>query len=209
MAILGLPSSATAMRRLPHAVLRGLPGWLAPLALLQRALWRREWRWLPTALACWRQLCDVGPERPARAAPGHRTRAGNRLPLDELTRGLDGCWLALIVFCALHAVAVYYLSLQRVQLHLAQAQAAARDAELRALRLQVNPHFLFNSLNAISALVSSGANREANRMIGAWPTSCAPRWPTTAATSTRWPRNWRCSTPTSTSKRRASASACA
>jgi two-component system sensor histidine kinase AlgZ len=66
----------------------------------------------------------------------------------------------------MHAVAVYYLSLQRTQLHLAQAQAAARDAELRALRLQVNPHFLFNSLNAVSALVSAQANREANRMLG-------------------------------------------
>jgi two-component system sensor histidine kinase AlgZ len=84
----------------------------------------------------------------------------------ELFLGLDSCWLALIAFCAVHAVAVYYLSLQRAQLHLAQAQAAARDAELRALRLQVNPHFLFNALNAVSALVSAQANREANRMLG-------------------------------------------
>src|SRR5260221_14379401 len=30
----------------------------------------------------------------------------------------------------------------------------AREAELRALRSQVHPHFLFNSLNSISALVS-------------------------------------------------------
>ena len=63
-------------------------------------------------------------------------------------------------------MAAYYLSLQQAHLHLAQAQAAARDAELRALRLQVNPHFLFNSLNAISALVSAQANREAKRMLG-------------------------------------------
>jgi two-component system sensor histidine kinase AlgZ len=35
-----------------------------------------------------------------------------------------------------------------------QSQIAARDAELRALRAQVDPHFLFNSLNAISGLIA-------------------------------------------------------
>jgi hypothetical protein len=40
-----------------------------------------------------------------------------------------------------------------------QAQVAAREAELRALRAQVDPHFLFNSLNAISGLIAPDPTR--------------------------------------------------
>jgi signal transduction histidine kinase len=36
-----------------------------------------------------------------------------------------------------------------------ESQIAHRDAELRALRAQVDPHFLFNSLNAISGLITA------------------------------------------------------
>jgi hypothetical protein len=42
---------------------------------------------------------------------------------------------------------------------------AAKAAELRSLRYQVNPHFLFNTLNSLSALVLTGKTAAAERMI--------------------------------------------
>ena len=44
-------------------------------------------------------------------------------------------------------------------------QELAHIAEVRALHSQVNPHFLFNSLNSISALIVSGKARDADRMV--------------------------------------------
>ena len=40
---------------------------------------------------------------------------------------------------------------------LAEAETAAHAAQVRALRYQVNPHFLFNTLNSLSSLVMTGA----------------------------------------------------
>jgi two-component system, LytTR family, sensor kinase len=42
---------------------------------------------------------------------------------------------------------------------------AAQDAELRSLRYQVNPHFLFNTLNSLSSLVITNKNDRAEAMI--------------------------------------------
>ena len=41
---------------------------------------------------------------------------------------------------------------------------AAQQAQLAALRYQLNPHFLFNSLNSISALIVTGRNKDAEAM---------------------------------------------
>ena len=49
----------------------------------------------------------------------------------------------------------------------AASQAAARAAELRALRLQLDPHFLFNALNTVSGLIVAGQPNEAERTVDA------------------------------------------
>ncbi|HYI40487.1 MAG TPA: histidine kinase [Allosphingosinicella sp.] len=47
----------------------------------------------------------------------------------------------------------------------AGAERDAQEAQLRALRYQVNPHFLFNTLNSLSSLVMARRDEEAETMI--------------------------------------------
>jgi sensor histidine kinase YesM len=51
------------------------------------------------------------------------------------------------------------------QLKRLSAENDARNAQLGMLRYQINPHFLFNTLNSISALVKFQENKKAHRMI--------------------------------------------
>jgi signal transduction histidine kinase len=47
----------------------------------------------------------------------------------------------------------------------AEAESAAQAAQVRALRYQVNPHFLFNTLNSLSSLIIAGRAEEAESMV--------------------------------------------
>jgi len=47
----------------------------------------------------------------------------------------------------------------------AAAESAAQSAQVRALRYQVNPHFLFNTLNSLSSLIIAGRAEEAESMV--------------------------------------------
>jgi len=59
----------------------------------------------------------------------------------------------------------YYVSLQEQKEQVLKATAMAHQAQLKMLRYQLNPHFLFNTLNAISTLVLEKEEADANRML--------------------------------------------
>ncbi len=74
-------------------------------------------------------------------------------------------WLYGMYVAVLALMLSRYASQERDR-QLAEARAATHQAQLEALRFQLNPHFLFNALNAISCLIVTGRNADAEAMIG-------------------------------------------
>ena len=50
-------------------------------------------------------------------------------------------------------------------LQLGRAKAEVKDAQLQLLRYQLNPHFLFNTLNSVASLVSAERTEDAKTML--------------------------------------------
>jgi signal transduction histidine kinase len=139
-------------RRVPLGRMRWLPGAALHLSvaafivLLHRALQLGVQRLLP------QELFAMGGPFPNNAA-GFVT--------DAFTSSL-GMYAILLggVYCA-----DYYARYRERELAASQLQGQLARAQLQALRMQLNPHFLFNAMNSISMLVRGGRNAEAVRML--------------------------------------------
>jgi LytS/YehU family sensor histidine kinase len=71
----------------------------------------------------------------------------------------------MLVWSALYFGIKYYLLSQQEQQRYLKAVSMAQEAQLKMLRYQLNPHFLFNTLNAISTLILDKDTQLANSMV--------------------------------------------
>jgi two-component system LytT family sensor kinase len=79
-------------------------------------------------------------------------------------------YFLLAAWCAFFIAMTQQHRTRITELRLAEAETAAHAAQVRALRYQVNPHFLFNTLNSLSSLVMSGRSDKAEEMLMALST---------------------------------------
>ena len=77
---------------------------------------------------------------------------------------LTSFWL-LACWSALYYGIKYYQYYEDQMRKTLAATAAAHQAQLKMLRYQLNPHFLFNTLNAISTLILERSNETANSTV--------------------------------------------
>jgi hypothetical protein len=95
--------------------------------------------------------------------------SGHHIPPDIVNRTVSNfisfSWLYGLlgtIYVILHT----HAAMRDRELQLVEARALAQTAQLTALRLQLNPHFLFNTLNAISSLIVTGRSRQGEAMLG-------------------------------------------
>ena len=83
----------------------------------------------------------------------------------QLTDIAIGRYFLLLAWAALYFAMVNAEQARAAERREGEYRRAAKASELRSLRYQVNPHFLFNTLNSLSALVMTGKGAAAEKMI--------------------------------------------
>jgi two-component system LytT family sensor kinase len=137
-----------------------------PMRYVYRGIWGRGERWvIPVVLVtsyvtalplrivinlAYRHFCDPSI---------HFTS-----PFDLFRNALLSTYL-LLCWSGLYFGIKYYESKKQQQEAVLKAVTLAQEAQLKMLRYQLNPHFLFNTLNAISTLILDNQNRTASHAV--------------------------------------------
>jgi two-component sensor histidine kinase len=137
-------------------------------------LWIRKTSMLGVALTCVAVSYPMGVLSAAASfwSEIHLGGAPGAFHWDKVFAAAPGGSFILIAWSTFYFGIKHYFALEErsrqlvaAEMLAAEAQSLAREMQLRALRYQLQPHFLFNTLNAISTLVLDNQPRIATQMI--------------------------------------------
>lgn len=94
-----------------------------------------------------------------------KSRGEDPMPWYGYLDGTVSAFWVMLAWSALYIGIKYYLLMQEEKQRGLAAMAMAHEAQLKMLRYQLNPHFLFNTLNALSTLILEQETRQANDMV--------------------------------------------
>lgn len=138
-------------------------------ALLRRWGGSRTWLLLLKAIALSVPACAlitlIGEYAFLHFSPYYRLNPDRWMHPSELVITYVGYLWMLFTWCALYVGAATILELRQRDAQLAAAHSAAQQAQLLALRLQINPHFLFNTLNTLAGFIVLGRTQQSEKIV--------------------------------------------
>ena len=126
-----------------------------------RSMLRKPRPWLALELRAFAWSVALGAPS---ALAMQMAKSGRIVWADTLEDWLESA-VMLFLWCTLYFSIKQWQQSMRERDRLVRAESEVREARLTALRYQLNPHFLFNSLNAASTLVLQGEATAATRML--------------------------------------------
>ena len=137
-----------------------------PMRYIYRGIWGRGERWVIPVVLATSYFTALPLRIIINTAYQHFCDPTNHFnSLFDLFRCALLSTYLLLCWSALYFGIKYYESKQQQQEAVLKAVTLAQEAQLKMLRYQLNPHFLFNTLNAISTLILDNQNRTANRAV--------------------------------------------
>ena len=144
--------------------------------------WGRDGRWADGPRARWafsaavalalgmHLIVDVGLTALLGAPANHAVVGSNRWynGVRHAAGGRERIFVYLLLYGAFGTSALtvlWSIEQRRQERRLIEARMEAVQAQLSALRFQINPHFLFNTLNAINSLIVTQRTAQAERML--------------------------------------------
>jgi LytS/YehU family sensor histidine kinase len=175
--VLQMPDFWDAMARRSIAATFGAAiTFLVYLAMRRTAAWSLKRKAVAAALLClpaalaftsvnYTLFYLLKPLDPEKISPMWRGMNELEMAFRSIVETALSWYFLFAAWAALYVAMSYATQLRAADHRAATLERQAQDAQLRALRYQINPHFLFNTLNSLSSLVLTQRTDTAERMI--------------------------------------------